>query len=333
MNNHTVSNPVIISCAANSVSVFVCLLAAILVCALKLFRKVVYRLALYQVLASLALAMVFVMEIIFIDKDPKVYTHLCTAVGWLGVYAEWMKLLFTMWITFHLFCFGVFYKNLKKLEVIYVTTSLTLPAIVAMVPLATNTYGVDSYGGCWIVATNDSNSSVIVTIEIFALWNGPAIAILLVASIAMVVMVIKLAYQVCKRLKYKPIANSDQNWKALKQFLPLAAFPILFFTFFVPPFLFNLNEATHPLANSETLPLVTSVFFSLWSLSSGITLIVHIFLALICTGSRRYHYSNVEKDGIKTVRIEPSAAPAHSATSFPLPTDSLTGDMSCRYDV
>ena len=55
--------------ASNGISVFVCLLAAVLVFILALHRNVVYRLALYQVLAALALATVEVLEIIFINDS------------------------------------------------------------------------------------------------------------------------------------------------------------------------------------------------------------------------------------------------------------------------
>ena len=71
---------------------------------------------------------------------------ICVAVGWMILYAEWMKLLFTIWVTFHLFCFGVLHKNLKKLEVLYVVTSLLVPALIAIVPLVTHAYGLNSDG-------------------------------------------------------------------------------------------------------------------------------------------------------------------------------------------
>ena len=114
--------------ALNFVSVCVCTLAAILVFVLKLHRKVVYRLSLYQVLASLAFAAVEVLQIISADrKKIAAFSLACTVIAALVLYLRWVKLLFTMWVTFHLFCFAVFYKNLKKLEGLYVVTSLLIP--------------------------------------------------------------------------------------------------------------------------------------------------------------------------------------------------------------
>ena len=201
----------IIFTTAESVSVVVCVLAAILVFGLKLHKKVIYRLALYQVLASLLFAAVEMLQIIFINyKDnPKVYGRACTAFGWFVVYSFWMKLLFTMWVTFHLFCFAVLQKNLKKLEVLYVVTSVFVPVVIASVPLISNTYGLSPLNiTCFIFDQNEKYH--IASIERFVLWDVPAMVILLAASIAMVVMVIKLAHRVCWRLKYEPITDGDQ---------------------------------------------------------------------------------------------------------------------------
>ena len=75
-----------------------------------------------------------------------------------------------MWVTFHLFCFAVFQKNLKKLEVLYVVTSLLVPAVIAAVPLITNSYGHSPDGAvCYMYAENEA-----AFIERFALWDGPA---------------------------------------------------------------------------------------------------------------------------------------------------------------
>ncbi|KAL5509158.1 hypothetical protein EMCRGX_G004468 [Ephydatia muelleri] len=227
----SISNHAVLA-VTNGVSVLVCLLAAILLCCLKLYKKLVYRLALYQVLSALALASVGAMQVVFInyDESPNMYGRVCIAIGFLWLYSQWTKLLFTMWVTFHLFCLAVLHKNLKKLEVLYVVTSLLVPALIVAVPLITHTYGLSPGGNaCYIYA----NTSV-AFIERLALWDGPAMLMLIVASTAMVVMVTKLTSQVCRRSKYEPITDGDEFTKALKQLLPLAAFPMLFFIFAIP---------------------------------------------------------------------------------------------------
>ena len=85
--------------------VYTYMLAAILVPHLKLYKKLAYRLArLYQALSALAMGLVFVMQVMFINYDDSPNTY--TVFGFLELYTEWMKLLFTMWVTFHLFCFA-----------------------------------------------------------------------------------------------------------------------------------------------------------------------------------------------------------------------------------
>ena len=60
-------------------------------------------------------------------------------------------------VTFHLFCFAVLHKNPKKLEVLYVVTSLLIPAGIASVPLITQSYGANPSGTlCYIYASNIS---------------------------------------------------------------------------------------------------------------------------------------------------------------------------------
>ena len=49
--------------------------------------------------------------------------------------------LHAMWVTLHLFCFAVLHKNLTKLEVLYVGTSLLVPVVIGCAPLITKTYG------------------------------------------------------------------------------------------------------------------------------------------------------------------------------------------------
>ena len=265
----------IIVTATNSVSVLVCLLAAFLVYHLNLYHAAIYRLALYQVLASLAFATVEVSQIVFVNykKSVDVYDQVCAAIGWMTIYARWVKVVFTAWLTFHLFYFAVLHKNLKKFEVLYVVTSLLVPVPIASVPLITNTYGVNKIGVCYFFAQNDTTN--VATIEKFSLWYGPAMAILFVSSLVMIVIMIKLALRVCRRSKYEPITDGDQFWRALKQLLPLSVFPMLFFVFMIPVFVSGISLATQPLPN-KALSFSGTLCISLWSMSSGVTLIIHI---------------------------------------------------------
>lgn len=276
MNNRSTTADIIIT-STNGVSALVCAVAAFLVFNLNLHKLVVYRLALYQVLASLAFAAVEVFQIVFVNYNdaPAVYDNVCVAIGWMVIYTRWVKLVFTSWVTFHLFCFAVLHRNLKKFEVMYVVTSLLVPIPIASVPLITNTYGVNRLGICFYFAVNDTHG--VGTIEKFSLWYVPVMVILLALSIAMIVMVIALARRLCWRSSYKPITEGDTFWTALKQILPLTAFPILFFVFIIPSFVSDVFQSVSPATYSMSLSY-TTLCISLWSMSSGVTLITHIYM-------------------------------------------------------
>ena len=317
-SNENVTSESVIRPAMNSVSAAVCLLAAILVFGLKLHNKVVYRLALYQVLSSLTMATVTVFQALLVQYS-RIYVELCSAFGYVLLYAQWMKLLFTMWVTFHLFCFAVLHKNLKKLEVLYVLTSLIVPAIIAVVPITTKTYGISPDGAyCYVYAKNE-----IAFVERLALWDGPAMIILIVASLAMIVMVLKLTLTVCLKSSYEPITGSVQFSKALRQLLPLAAFPVLFLIYEIPILIFHIYS-TQKTTLSDGLNVANIVFFSLWSLTSGLTLIIHISVAQLynCrknTSSTKNFHSNNDQTGNPLTGL----LSANSATHVSLPPPSI----------
>ena len=93
------------------------------------------------------------------------------------------------------------YKNMKKLELLYVMHYLYL-LLVAVVPQITHSYGFSKIDGCSIPAYKQSANSTlwlrIAVIERFSLLEGPALCILLASSSAMIVMVIKLCHNFCR---------------------------------------------------------------------------------------------------------------------------------------
>ena len=330
---------VVLHTSLNAASALVCLFAAIMMCSLKLHTSVVYRLALYQVLASLALAMTELMQVY---RNSYLQGWVCTAIGWSVLYSRWVKLLFTMWVSVHLVSFGVLHKNLKNFEVLYVVTSLLLPTIVACIPLATQSYGATPFGGCFLRVQNDSQHAAI--IEEFILWDVPSMVILLGASAAMIVMVIKLTRKVCARSKYRTINDSDhdQFWNALKQLLPLTVFPILFFIFQVPMLIFHIYSVYYPSRSTDITMLISiTVFVALWTMTSGLTLLVHIAVARCYVRRNRNkvaillrgrvddftpHYqsqSEALSNAIFTERRERTVTT--SATHFPMPRQSCDG--------
>ena len=320
--------------ATNAASAVVCLLASAMVFCLKLYKIGVYRLALYQISASLAFSIVQVSQIAFVHynngNDALQSRVRCDRFP-IPVHMQWAKLVLTIWLTAHLFCFSVFQNNLRRLEVAYVATSLIVPAGFAGVALCIRrSYGLGEFG-CWISVTcrNENSSFHRIFVESLALWDGPAAFILLIASVAMVVMTMKLAVNIHRRRRYARMSSDDQFWKALKLLLPLAAFPVLFYAFVIPQLAFHIYQfefqATYyqlPKGN-DSLYIATSASFSVWSFVSGLTLIVHVCVARLsrhCKDKATTRGEAIEDEGSITVTRETTPL-LNSATSFPLPIE------------
>ena len=100
----------IVFSSTNYAAVFVCVLAGVLVFALKLFRKPVYRLALYQDLAALFYATQCGLQLILLRYDTpsttNAYHPSCALFGWWHMYSLWVKLFLSLCVAFHLFLLG-----------------------------------------------------------------------------------------------------------------------------------------------------------------------------------------------------------------------------------
>ncbi len=100
----------------------------------------------------------------------------CHAVGVLKVYSMWVKLLFTLWLMFHLFCYVVLLKNLNKLEWLYITSTISFPLVcIVWIPFIDDNYGL-SGGWCFIHMYKDDCATVKNKegiAEVFALFYIP----------------------------------------------------------------------------------------------------------------------------------------------------------------
>lgn len=88
--------------------------------------------------------------------------------------------------------------------------------------------------------------------------------ILLLASTAIVVMVINLAHLIRRRATYKRLSEprDDQFWKALKQLLQLVAFPVLFIILELPVLVYHVYVAINSTRNEAVLILPPHSLFS-----------------------------------------------------------------------
>lgn len=196
-------------------SFLVCSLAVTLVVVFKLYKQFAYRLALYQVIAAMLFGVASCLEVLFInyEKNPAIYTNLCRVIASVFFNLEWVKLMFTTCVTFHLFCFAVFNKNFKKLEILYIVCSTAVPAVVASIPYITHSYG-RAGAWCWIQDWKENCPSDIFevgNVETFVLWYGPAFIVLLLDSVAMVVMGTVLACRAYRNIEGEHLLSTTQG--------------------------------------------------------------------------------------------------------------------------
>ena len=270
-------------CGAGTV---LCAASIILAVSLKLHRQLIYRLAIYQVASALAYGITCILDAIqlpIITYAGSVYRPLCLANAFLNVYVFSLKLVFTFVLTVHLFFFAVCYKNLKKLEVYYVTFALLIPAILAAVPFITNTYGEQFHQSpwCWIQETYNCSRNINKAgiIEAFVLVYGP---IVFICSAVLILIIVMLIVLMCRSFSKSKV--SKKNRVAMKQMLPLLSYPIIFSV------LIALTLISPFTKYEWMLNIVDQAAYGGFVWSAGLALFIHIgvMLKLRSTSARRY---------------------------------------------
>ena len=317
----------ITSSSTGMVSMVSCLTAVLMVVLLRLYKKFVYRLALYQVLASLFFSFTISLELMALHYDSKsgYSRRACTAVGFLTQYSSWVKLMFMAFLTFHLFCLVVLFKNFQKLEVFYILASVLSPLLHAWIPFIKQSYGM-SHAWCGIRVWNNDCAKEKYTmglIERFALWYVPFVVIALINALAIVVMVIVLVQRAFfeKRSAKAGIENEpllarkkDQRKEVVRQLMPLLAYPLLFLVIIV---FVSVTRVYGALVNTTSFPLemIHAVLGLSYAYFAGLALILHICLMRECSFKKRKSRSrNVHPDSpcvngnVCEVNIEPITA-------------------------
>ena len=267
------------------ISFLMCSTALIFVISLKLYKHFVYRLAVYQVLACLFFSAIGILMMMNINYTKDTFHVIeCNIMAFLIHYAIWMKLLFTLCLVFHIFCMVVCFKNFEKLEILYILLSVLFPLVTAWIPFITHSYGV-SNAWCWIRDWNENCPSERYKegiIEQFTLWYGPLFVSLTVCVFVIGIIISVLAWRACNRYKSQenePLIISQEqnkNKKALKQVLPLLAYPIIFYLLALLPFIDRVDEA---LSHSNYyLVLAHAIANALWGFFSGLALLVHVMI-------------------------------------------------------
>ena len=226
--------------------------------------------------------------------------ELCKTLAFLNQYFAWLKVMFTSWITFYLYVLVEFSRNLnaRKHEAVYVISFVLIPLPIATVPFFTSTYGS---GGalCWIIMT-DSNCRRLQAgmIEQVALWYGPLVVVTVLNFLA----IIRISCILCKRAwKYDrtvldPTLPKQNHRAALKEVLPLIAYPIFFHT----TILLALADRLYTFVENRSfvLALVHAIVTPSWGWLAAVTLLIHLHVL------RRHKRENVHSPSF--TEYEPS---------------------------
>ena len=199
------------------ISVLLCLVTVVLVCKHKFHKTLVYRLAMYQVLGAMEFSMLWIIAstvtayVIVQTHNAmnKVTAIIAIVLDALLMGSSFMKLMFTVWISIHLFALAVFHKNLQRLERLYVVSSLLVHLVVTIVLLSIN------LTAC---SRDVIDREEIIYIIIFA--------VLVLISLLMVVMGTILCHRACRRRNAILSEYGKQHKKALCEMLPLLLYPI-----------------------------------------------------------------------------------------------------------
>ncbi len=274
-----------------TVSFVMCVVTISLVLYLRLHKHFTYRLASYQVLSGMFVSLTMIIQIVAIKHRYWKSSSICPLFGFALEYFMWVKLLFTVCLVFHFFVLAMYLKNLYKLEMVYVLTSILLPLLFVWIPFINRRYG-DAGAWCWIVdwknncATRNDHYGII---EQFLLWYGP-----LFISLTVSIIMASFTFVVLKRRAYSrknimeqsetgPLLYSTiqgetrHNQAALKQLLPLLAYPIIFNVLAIIPLINRIYDAFASDV-SYILALAHSISIGSWGFFSSWALLIHIFI-------------------------------------------------------
>ena len=310
----------IVYAGSSVVSFLVSLTAVLLVLCLRLYPLFVYRLALYQELSSIFISLTQCFGLLQLNLVDVLYDQdaTCTANAFLLQTALWVKLMFTLWLVFHLFCLAVFLKNWQQLEPLYIASSILFPFILAFIPLFTNTYGVEG-ARCWI-RDRDSNCSKFAEgiAERYGLWLGPAFISLLLANFAIVVMLLIMRRRAYKEVDPELTPLVRKNKQALRQMLPLVFYPLIFVILMLLPSITRVISDSYSNEKSGfELNLLHGIAYPPGGFFSGLAVIIHICVMR----SQRKRKKKKTQEPVKPPKSQmmyDKCMPSHELTSFTL---------------
>ena len=216
-----------VHCTSGCISSILCASAIIAMIAFRVFKTLTNRLILNNLISIFFLSLVLASQ--FLDLWANHWERgrktICDIEGGIDEYFAWAMLVSTIMITVHLTGMVIFpslHEKIAKLELFYILFPWLFPFLVSWIPLILNNYGFAG-SWCWIrIYSENCSLNKNGLIEIYAVWFGELTVALILNNIALIVIGLTL----CKRA-YRNTTSLDYR-KALKQTLPLLAYPITY---------------------------------------------------------------------------------------------------------
>ena len=247
-----------------------CVLAIIFILVSKRYKKFVYRLTLYLMVAILLVEVATILEAVPMYNNGAVvavrkgFEGLCAVASFLFQIAAWMEMFVIFWITLYLLTVLVFSCNVTvvkwKQEVIGLTAMLILPFLFNWIPFIKDMYGI-SGPYCWIKQSMNSNCKYdyVGLALMLALLNGPEFSIIMFVFVSLVA----IAIMMCKRAfrQQQGIGQPSIHQQGLKEVLPLLLYLLIYLVLWAIPTAFHIHDhVVQGKMHSHSLWLVHSIF-------------------------------------------------------------------------
>ena len=276
--------------AAPAAVVYIITIALILVT--KTYRQFLQRLRLYLALAGLVHAAAIGLEVLPADISQPANTTVEVKRGWdwacmlfgaFGQYCSVLQTLVTAWISFYVFMLVAFHEQLKQRrhEAVGLFIVVSAPILLTWEPFIQRSYGLMG-ASCWISDGYGRNAS---------LGSKFVIAVSLVPNTLMTLVSILLLTAANVLLIKGALRRSGylrrQNWKALKEILPLMLYPTAYCLSFIVDLILIAADVPDAVIDATTVSLIQLCSLALLvSLFLHVNFLVHCRRACSCRGSQ-----------------------------------------------
>ena len=249
--------------SVSALAVIACAIAVILIIVLKLYKNFLNRLVLYLMVAAGSNSMAFILAITPVHHSNgelqvrEGLDGLCAAFGFLNHMTEWVFHGTMAWVIVYLTLMAVFkhQADKPKHEVSGLVIILLIPFIINWIPFVNDMYGLSGIW-CWIKLTNGDchNDHTLGMVYQFTLYYGPFSIFVFCSYVAFIAIVVVLCKE--RAASGKERAESfkrEAHRQALKEALPLLAYPLIYNIFFTIMLANRVYHATATLRDERPI--------------------------------------------------------------------------------